>query len=84
MLKIVLLDNSGGMISSRKIEHACHKNILFIGTFNNSAPQVTAIAKYVPEHDEEMDSLFTLVLFTGDTQRLIGRHAFAIDGVKQI
>lgn len=82
MLKIVLLAYSRGMISSRAIERACRENILFIAISGDSAPQFTTIAKFVRELGTEITSLFTQVLLTCDTQGLIGRHMFAIDGVK--
>ena len=82
MLKIILLAYSRGMISSRAIERACRENILFIAISGDSAPQFTTIAKFVRELGTEIASLFTQVLLTCDTQGLIGRHMFAIDGVK--
>lgn len=82
MLKIVLLAYSRGMISSRAIERACRENVLFIAISGDSAPQFTTIAKFVRELGTEIASLFTQVLLTCDTQGLIGRHMFAIDGVK--
>ena len=82
MLKIVLLAYSRGMISSRAIERACRENVVFIAISGDSAPQFTTIAKFVRELGPEIASLFTQVLMTCDAQGLIGRHMFAIDGVK--
>ncbi|WP_295762374.1 transposase [Undibacterium sp.] len=82
MLKIVLLAYSRGMISSRAIERACRENVLFIAISGDSAPQFTTIAKFVRELGTEIADMFTQVLLTCDTQGLIGRHMFAIDGVK--
>jgi transposase len=82
MLKIVLLAYSRGMISSRAIERACRENVLFMAISGDSAPQFTTIAKFVRELGPDIAALFTQVLMTCDAQGLIGRHMFAIDGVK--
>ena len=82
MLKIVLLAYSRGMVSSRAIERACRENVLFMAISGDSAPQFTTIAKFVRELGPDIAALFTQVLMTCDTQGLIGRHMFAIDGVK--
>ena len=81
-LKIVLLADSRGMISSRAIERACRENVLFLAISGDSAPQFTTIAKFVRELGPDIAALLTQVLVTCDTQGLIGRHMFAIDGVK--
>lgn len=82
MIKLILLAYSRGLISSRDIERACRENVLFMAISGDSAPQFTTIAKFVRELDSEVASLFAQVLLTCDTQGLIGRHMFAIDGVK--
>ena len=82
MIKIVLLAYSRGLISSRDIERACRENVLFMAISGDSAPQFTTIAKFVRELGPEVARLFAQVLLTCDSQGLIGRHMFAIDGVK--
>lgn len=82
MLKIVLLGYSRGLISSRRIEAACRHNVQFIAISGDSQPSYTHIARFVRELGEDIHSLFTQVLFTCDRLGLIGRHMFAIDGVK--
>jgi transposase len=82
MIKIILLAYSRGLISSRDIERACRENVLFIAISGDSAPQFTTIAKFVRELGSEVASLFAQVLLTCDSQGLIGRQMFAIDGVK--
>jgi transposase len=82
LLKIVLLAYSRGLISSRSIERACRENVLFMALSGDSAPQFTTIAKFIRELSGEIQTLFTQVLLTCDAQGLIGRHMFAIDGVK--
>lgn len=82
LLKIVLLAYSRGLISSRSIERVCRENVLFMALSGDSAPQFTTIAKFVRELSAQIQDLFTQVLLTCDAQGLIGRHMFAIDGVK--
>ncbi len=82
LLKIVLLAYSRGLISSRSIERVCRENVLFMAVSGDSAPQFTTIAKFVRELGPQIQALFTQVLLTCDAQGLIGRHMFAIDGVK--
>ncbi len=82
MLKIVLLAYSRGLISSRRIEHACLHNVQFIALSGDSQPSYTHIAKFVRELGPQIKTLFTEVLLTCDRMGLIGRQMFAIDGVK--
>jgi hypothetical protein len=48
----------------------------------DSAPQFTTVAKFIRELAPQIQTLFTQVLLTCDAQGLIGKHMFAIDGVK--
>ena len=82
MLKIVLLAYSQGLISSRTIETACHRNVQFIAISGDSQPSHTHIAKFVAKLSSQIKPLFSQVLMTCDAQGLIGRDMFAIDGVK--
>ena len=82
MLKIVLLAYSQGLISSRSIEQACLRNVLFIAISGDSQPSHTHIAKFVCSLSDQIKPLFSQVLMTCDAQGLIGREMFAIDGVK--
>lgn len=82
MLKIVLLAYSRGLISSRRIEQACHQSVLFMAMSGDSHPSYTHIAKFVRELGDQIGPLFTQVLLTCDKAGLIGRNMFAIDGVK--
>ncbi len=47
MLKIVLLSYSRGVISSRDMEDACRKKVLFMALSGDSAPQFTTNALFV-------------------------------------
>lgn len=82
MLKIVLLGYSQGLISSRAIERACMSNVQFIALSGDSQPSHAHVAKFVSSLGEQIKTLFSQVLMTCDSQGLIGREMFAIDGVK--
>lgn len=82
MLKIVLLGYSRGLISSRAIERACAQNVQFMALSGDAQPSYTHIAKFVRQLGDQIRPLFAQVLLTCDRLGLIGRHLFAIDGVK--
>ena len=82
MLKVVLLGYSQGLVSSRAIESACLRNVLFIAIGGDSQPSHAHIAKFVSSLGEQIKPLFAQVLMTCDAQGLIGRDMFAFDGVK--
>lgn len=82
MLKIVLLAYSQGIVSSRGIEQACARNVQFIAISGDNQPSHAHIAKFVCSLSDQIKPLFTQVLLTCDSQGLIGREMFAIDGVK--
>jgi transposase len=82
MLKIVLLAYSQGIVSSRGIEQACARNVQFIAISGDNQPSHAHIAKFVCSLSDQIKPLFTQALLTCDSQGLIGREMFAIDGVK--
>ena len=75
MLTIVLLAYSRGLISSRKIEHACEQNVVFIALSGDARPSDSHIAKFVRKLGEEVRTLFAQVLMTCDRAGLIGKTA---------
>ncbi|HTS55457.1 MAG TPA: IS1182 family transposase [Burkholderiales bacterium] len=82
MLKIVLLAYSRGVVSSRAIERLCRENVLFMAISGDGAPRFTTIAAFIRELGEQATRIFTEVLLVCERLGLIGRHMFAIDGVK--
>lgn len=82
LLKLILFAYSRGLVSSRAIERACREHVTFIALSGDSAPHFTTIAGFIRELGDEIAHLFAQVLFICDTQGLIGREMFAIDGVK--
>lgn len=82
MLKIILFGYSRGLVSSRRIAHACETNITFMSLSGDEQPHYTSIASFVSKMKDQIEPLFTQVLMICDKEGLIGRHMFAIDGCK--
>ena len=82
LLRVVLFAYSQGIVSSRQIERACQEHVTFIALCGDRAPHFTTIAKFVSSLGEDIARVFAAVLAVCDTQGLIGREMFAIDGVK--
>lgn len=82
LLKIVLYAYSLGIIHSRKIAKCCEDNVTFIALSGNSTPHFTTIANFVSSLDNEISTIFVEVLLICDSQNLIGKNMFAIDGCK--
>ena len=82
LLKIILFAYSRGITSSRKIERACHENILFMALSADTQPHFTTIAHFISSMEQEIVMLFRNVLMICDEMKLIGREMFAIDGCK--
>jgi transposase len=82
LLKIVLLAYSRGIISSRKMAAACLDNVMFMAVSGDSQPDHSTLAAFVSKLGEEVAKLFAQVLVLCDSQGMIGREMFAIDGVK--
>ena len=82
LLKVVLFAYSQGIVSSRQIERACQEHVTFIALCGDRAPHFTTIAKFVSSLGDDIARVFAAVLAVCDTQGLIGREMFAIDGVK--
>src|SRR5690606_235410 len=82
LLKVVLLAYSQGLVSSRRIERACRDNVLFIAISADAKPHFTTIADFISRSRDAITSVFGQVLSVLDSEGLIGRTMFAIDGVK--
>jgi transposase len=82
LLKVVLFAYSQGIVSSRAIERACGEQVTFIALTGDQAPHFTTIAHFISTLGDDIADVFTQVLFICDSQGLIGREMFAIDGVK--
>ena len=66
LLKIVLYGYSKGIISSRKLEEACRRNVVFMALSADTRPHFTRIAGFVAELENEIVDLFSNVLLYCD------------------
>lgn len=82
LLKIVLYGYSKGMVSSRKLEEACRRNVVFMALSADTRPHFTTIAGFVAELTHEVVELFRDVLLYCEELGLLGKEHFAIDGCK--
>ena len=82
LLKVVLLGYSRGLVGSRRIEQACHENIIFIAMTGDDAPDHSTIAEFVSSMGDQIRSLFTQVLMVCEEMNLLGGTLFALDGCK--
>jgi len=82
LLKIILFAYSKGITSSREIQWCCETNILFKALSCDTVPHYTTLASFVSGRSEEIEALFEQVLLICDSQGLLGKELFAIDGCK--
>ncbi len=82
LLKVVLFAYSRGITSSRTMARACVENVLFIALACDQQPHFTTLAHFVATLGQEVEAVFRDVLMVCNTQGLIGKNTFAIDGCK--
>ena len=82
MLKIVLYGYYKGLLSSRDLEEACRRNVVFMALSADTRPHFTTIAGFVAELENEIAELFCAVLLYCEELGLIGKEHLAIDGCK--
>ena len=82
LLKVILLACSRGLISSRKIEQACRKNIIFMALACGQYQNHITIAAFVSSMKGQILPLFRDVLLVCKEQKLLGGTFFAVDGCK--
>ena len=82
LLRVILSAYARGFTSSRQIEQLCRENVVFMALSGDTQPHFTTIAGFVADMKEVIQPLFTEVLMVCDSQGLIGREMFAIDGCK--
>ncbi|MEX2328042.1 MAG: transposase [Pseudomonadales bacterium] len=82
LLRVILSAYARGFTSSKQIEQLCHENVVFMALSGDLQPHFTTIAKFVADMKDVIQPLFTEVLMVCDSQGLIGREMFAIDGCK--
>lgn len=82
LLKIIFYAYSNGIVSSRKIEQACRRDVKFMALSADSQPHFTTLANFVSSMDGQIIGLFRDVLLYCDELGLIGKDMFAVDGCK--
>lgn len=82
LLKIVLLAYSRGIVGSRRIERACHENIIFMALTCDYRPDHATIAEFVSSMQDQIPPLFIQVLLICQEMDLLGGTYFAMDGCK--
>jgi len=82
LLKVVLLAYSKGIVGSRRIEQACHENIIFMALTCDYCPDHATIADFVCGMQDQISPLFTQVLLICQEMGLLGGTYFAMDGCK--
>jgi transposase len=82
LLKIVLYGYYKGIVSSRRLEEACRRNVVFMALSADTRPHFTTIAAFVSELENEIVGLFRDVLLYCEELGLLGKEHFAIDGCK--
>ncbi|MFO7889566.1 MAG: transposase, partial [bacterium] len=82
LLKVILMGYARGMLGSRKIEQACHENIVFMALACGQAPDHSTIAAFITTMKKEILFIFQRILLICDRMNLIDGTTFAIDGVK--
>jgi len=83
LLKIVLYGYSKGMVSSRRLEEACRRNVVFMALSADTRPHFTTIAAFVSALEQEIVALFRDVLLYCEELGLLGKEHFAVDGCKR-
>jgi transposase len=83
LLKIVLYGYYKGMVSSRRLEEACRRNVVFMALSADTRPHFTTIAAFVSELEQEIVALFRDVLLYCEELGLLGKEHFAVDGCKR-
>jgi transposase len=82
LLKILLLGYARGINTSRKLERACRKNLVFMALSCGQRPDHSTIAAFVSSLKEEIKPLFRDVLLTCEEMKLLGGTEFSLDGCK--
>jgi transposase len=82
LLKITLYCYSRGIITSRRIEKACHDSIIAKALAEGSEPDHDTIAAFASKNSEAVEDLFAQILLKCAELKLITGEMFAMDGYK--
>lgn len=82
MVALLLYAYCTGVLSSRKIEQACHVDVAFRVVCGNVAPEHTTIARFRARHEKALKSLFTASLRLCAKAGMTTVGLVAVDGTK--
>jgi transposase len=82
MVSLLLYAYSNGVLSSRKIERACHVDVAFRIIAANRGPDYSTICRFRAENEFELQRLFTQVLRLCAKAGLVKVGVIALDGTK--
>lgn len=82
MVALLLYAYCTGLLSSRKIEAACHVDVAFRVVCGNVAPDHTTIARFRSRHESALKTLFTASLRLCATAGMTSVGLVAVDGTK--
>lgn len=83
LLKVILFGYARGETSSRALEWACKKNLVFMALAGGEKPDHSTFAAFVGKlSGSKIERIFAEVLVACHEEELLGGTAFALDGVK--
>jgi transposase len=82
MVALLLYAYCTGVVSSRRIEQACHVDVAFRVVCGNVAPDHTTIARFRARHETALKSLFTASLRLCARAGMASVGLVAVDGTK--
>lgn len=83
LLKVILFGYARGKTSSRALEWACKKNLVFMALAGGEKPDHSTFAAFVGKlSGSKIERIFAEVLVACHEEELLGGTAFALDGVK--
>jgi transposase len=82
MVKLLLYGYATGVMSSRKLEQATHRDVAVRMLCANQQPDYRSIARFRKRHLEALGELFVQTLRLCRQARLVGLGALALDGTK--
>ncbi|WP_018016424.1 IS1182 family transposase [Teredinibacter turnerae] len=82
LLKIILSAYHRGITSSRKIEHLCRYNTVFMALSGFLTPDHSTIAAFVSKNPQRLEGIFIEIVLQCDYLGLIDGDTLALDGCK--
>ncbi len=83
LLKVILFGYARGETSSRRLEEACRRNLVFMALAGGEKPDHSTLAAFVGKlSGSRIERIFAEVLVACHEEDLLGGSAFALDGVK--